>query len=582
MMPTFFGRSELTRALWAVRRQFAVVAVFSMLLNVLMLSPTIYMLQVYDRVLVGRSELTLVAVSLITLALFGLLAVSEWARSQVLVKVGGQLDEALSTRVFKASFESNLSQSGAPVQRAFSDLNEVRQFVSGIGVFAFFDVPWTPIYIVVLTLLHPALGVLAVVFALIQGALAWWGHRLTVAPSLAASERLSEATSFLQGKLRNVEVIESMGMLDALRQRWMGRHQAYLVQQGMAQELSHRLSSVSKFVRYCQQSFALGAGALLVIDGQLSAGAMIASNVLMTRALAPIDLLVGGWRSFLGARAAFARLEVLLEAYPERDEALKRVKPEGRMSLKHVSAGVPSRQALILDDINLTLEPGTVTVVVGPSGAGKSTLARVLVNIWPHVSGEVLMDDMPLAGWSRAELGGHIGYLPQDIELFEGSIAENIARFAEVDSSRVIKAAQLAGLHDMILRLPKGYDMPIGEAGGVLSGGQRQRIALARALYGDPTLIVLDEPNANLDDVGERALMTAVAGMKSSRKTVMMVTHRPTALALADRVVVLESGRIVLDGPRDVVMSQWQARKAAAGAGLVPAVRPPGVSSAMV
>lgn len=561
MIKAFFLRSELTRALWAVRRQFVLVAVFSMLLNLLMLSPTIYMLQVYDRVLVGRSELTLLAVTGITLALFGLLALTEWGRSRILVKVGGQLDEALSTRVFNASFDSNLSQSDTKVQRAFSDLNEVRQFVSGVGVFAFFDVPWTPIYIVVLSLLHPALGVLAVVFAMIQGGLAWWGHRLTSAPSLAASERLSESISYLQGKLRNVEVVESMGMFPALSQRWMSRHKGYLIQQGEAQELSHRLTSVSKFVRYCQQSLALGAGALLVIDGQLSAGAMIASNVLMTRALAPIDLLVGGWHSFLGARAAFGRLEGLLDAYPERDQALKRVKPEGRVMLKNVTATTPGRASPILDQIDLIAEPGSVIVIVGPSGAGKSTLARVLVNIWPYVSGEVLMDEMPLAGWSRAELGAHIGYLPQDIELFDGTIAENIARFSELDSSKVIRAAQQAGLHEMILRLPKGYDTPIGEAGGLLSGGQRQRIALARALYGDPTLIVLDEPNANLDDVGERALMTAVAGMKSARKTVFLVTHRPAALALADRVLVLEAGRIVLDGPRDAVLSQWRSRK---------------------
>lgn len=569
MIQTFFSRSELTRALWAVRHQFAWVALCSMLLNLLMLSPTLYMLQVYDRVLVGRSELTLLAVSVITLALFGLLALAEWGRSRILVKVGSQLDETLSTRVFNASFESNLSQSDTKVQRAFGDLNEVRQFVSGVGVFAFFDVPWTPIYILVLSLLHPALGVLAVVFALIQGGLAWWGHRLTLVPSLATSDRLSESTSFLQGKLRNVEVVESMGMLPALRQRWMGRHQSYLAQQGQAQELSHRLTSVSKFVRYCQQSFALGAGALLVIDGQLSAGAMIASNVLMTRALAPIDLLVGGWRSFLGARAAFGRLEALLDAHPERDEALKRVKPLGRVTLKNVTATAPGREAPILDRIDLTVEPGSVIVIVGPSGAGKSTLARVLVNIWPHLSGEVLLDEMPLAGWSRAELGTHIGYLPQDIELFEGTIAENIARFSEVDSAKVIRAAQQAGLHDMILRLPKGYDMPIGEAGGMLSGGQRQRVALARSLYGDPTLIVLDEPNANLDDVGERALMMAVSGMKAAGKTVFLVTHRPAALALADRVLVMEAGRIVLDGPRDVVMAQWRARKDGAAA-LVP------------
>lgn len=557
--PGFFARSELTSTLWSFRREFWVVGVFSMVSNLLLLSPTIYMLQVYDRVLVSRSELTLMVVSLITLFLFGVMAFAEWSRSRLLVRAGVRLDSVLSTRVFNATFEANLSQSGAPAQRAFADLTEIRQFLTGNGIFAFFDTPWTPIYIVVLFFLHPLLGWVSIAFALVQAGLAWWGHRRTIAPAEAASKALTDVNLYLQSKLRNAEVVESMGMLPGLRQRWLQRHGAYMERQGAAQGMTHRITALSKWVRYCQQSFALGAGALLVIDGQLTAGAMIAANVLMSRALAPIDLLVGTWRSSLGAWGAFGRLEKLLQAHPERDPALTRVVPHGALTLKQVVATAPGRAVPILKGVDLQATPGTVTVVLGPSGSGKSTLARVMVGIWPDVQGEVLLDDLPLDSWSRDELGPHMGYLPQDIELFDGSIAENIARFADIESNKVIAAAQAAGLHEMILRFPKGYDTPIGEAGGMLSGGQRQRLGLARAIYGDPALIVLDEPNANLDDVGEAALMRAVRKLKASGKMVILITHRPGAVAVADQLLVLRDGLVHLQGPRDAVLAQLQA-----------------------
>lgn len=556
----FFERSELTATLWAFRREFLVVGVFSMVANVLMLAPTLYMLQIFDRVLVSRSELTLLAVSLLTLFLFVVMAFAEWFRSRLLVRAGVRFDAVLSTRVFNASFDANLGRSGAPAQRAFSDLNEIRQFLTGNGIFAFFDVPWVPVYIAVLFFLHPFLGWVAIGFAVLQGLLAWFGHRKTVAPSEIAAKAQSDVNQYLQSKLRNAEVVESMGMLGGLRARWSERHSDYMNKHGGAQALSHRIGAWSKFVRYCQQSFALGAGALLVIDGQLTPGAMIAANVLATRALAPIDSMVGVWRSFIGARSAFGRLEELLEAHPERDPALTRTPPEGQLVLRNVTAVAQGRSAPILKDVSIEALPGTVTVVVGPSGSGKSTLARVMVGIWPEVSGELLLDERPLAGWNRAELGPHLGYLPQDIELFDGSIAENIARFAEVDSEQVIAAAQSAGLHEMILRLPKGYDTQIGEAGSVLSGGQRQRVALARAVYGNPALVVLDEPNANLDDVGEAALGKAVMELRQKGKTVVLITHRPNAIAMADRLVVMGDGEVQLQGPRDAVLAKLRAR----------------------
>ena len=552
---TFFNRSELTATLWAFRQEFLIVGILSFLTNLLMLAPTIYMLQVFDRVLSSQSELTLLAVSLITLFLFGVMACSEWLRSRVLVRAGMRFDEQLSTRVFNASFEAYLSQSSATPSRAFGDLIQIRQFLTGSGIFALFDAPWAPIYIAVTFFLHPWLGILSLVFAVVQAALAWFGHRHTVAPAEDAAKASSETTSYLQSKLRNAEVLESMGMIGNLQKRWNQKHQDWMGKNSSALGLTHRVTAWSKFIRYAQQSLSLGAGALLVIDGQLSPGAMIAANVLMGRALAPIDQLVSTWRGFVASRAAFERLERLLLEYPERDPALSRVAPTGEIGLRGVVASAEGRVTPILKNISFAVAAGSVVAVLGPSGSGKSTLARAMIGIWPDVAGEVLLDGISLHRWNRIELGPHLGYLPQDVELFEGSIAENIARLGQVDSAKVIEAARSAGMHEMILRFPKGYDTPIGEAGNLLSGGQRQRIGLARAIYGEPSLIVLDEPNANLDDAGETALLQTVLELKAKGKTVFLITHRPGAIAVADRLMILRDGEIFADGPKEVVLA---------------------------
>ncbi len=547
--------SALRETLWSFRREFIWVGVLSAIANLLMLTPTIYMLQVYDRVMISQSLTTLVSVSLICLFLLGIMALSEWTRSRILVDAGMRLDAALGTRVFNASFEAYIGSLKASPARAFSDLLQVRQFITGQGIFALFDVPWVPIYLAVTFLLHPALGILAIVFAVVQLALAWFGHRGTVAPAEAAQRATTDSNVYMQGKLRNAEVIESMGMAGNLLARWKERHAQALQRGSEAQALNNRVTAVSKFIRYTQQSLSLGAGALLVIDGQLSPGAMIAANVLMARALTPIDAVASTWRTFITARAAFGRLEQLLEQFPQRDPALRRVTPQGRVTLRGLSATAPERVTPILQDVTLDVPAGTVVVVLGPSGSGKSTLAKCIVGIWPSAQGEALLDGLPIEGWNRVELGPHLGYLPQDVELFEGSIAENIARFGKIDSDKVIAAARCAGLHEMILRFPKGYDTPMGEAGSMLSGGQRQRIALARAVYGEPSLVVLDEPNANLDDAGEAALAATVAQLKQRGKTVFLITHRPGAIALADALVVLQNGRMVASGPRDAVLA---------------------------
>ena len=557
--PQFFNRSELTATLWAFRKEFMIVGVLSFLANLLMLAPTLYMLQIFDRVLVSQSELTLLAVSIITLFLLGVMACSEWLRSRVLVRAGMRFDEQLSTRVFNASFENYLRQSSTNPSRAFNDLIQIRQFITGNGIFALFDAPWAPIYIGVTFLLHPLLGFVSLIFAVVQAALAWFGHRQTVAPAEEASKVSSETSSYLQSKLRNVEVLESMGMIANLQSRWNKKYELWMDKNSASQGLTNRVTAWSKFIRYSQQSLALGAGALLVIDGQLSPGAMIAANVLMGRALAPIDQLVGTWRSFITCKNSFARLETLLKDYPERDTALKRVGPTGEMTLHQVFANASGRTTPILKNISFEVPAGSVVAVLGPSGSGKSTLAKVMVGIWPDVTGETLLNGLPIQSWNRIDLGPHLGYLPQDVELFEGSIAENIARLGEVDSDKVIAAARSAGMHEMILRFPKGYDTPIGEAGNLLSGGQRQRIGLARAIYGEPSLIVLDEPNANLDDAGEAALLRTVRELKAKGKTVFLITHRPGAIAVADRLMVLRDGEIYVDGPKEAVVTSMRA-----------------------
>ena len=550
---TLSASGELGRTLARFRREFMTAGLFSAVVNLLMLVPTLYMLQVFDRVLLSRNELTLLMVSLVTLFLFGIMALADWSRARMLVGISSRLDRSLSSRVFHASFSSHLA-SGSKGGRPLQDLLELRQFMTGPGILGFFDLPWIPIYLAVLFLLHPILGFAALGFAGLQGLLAWWGQRVTREPARAAQEAQQESLQFLQGKLRNAEAVEAMGMLPHLLTRWQMKHQQAWQRQESSLRVNHTTVAASKWLRYAQQTLALGLGALLVIDGELTAGAMIASNALMTRTLAPIDQLAGAWRQFGAARQAYERIEQLLQAHPQPPASPVKDRPQGHLQLRRVTATAAARPQPILENVDLELSPGSVTVLLGPSGSGKSTLARVAIGIWPAQDGQVLLDGQGLETWSRDELGPHLGYLPQDVELFEGTLAENIARLGKVDPEQVVAAAQSAGLHDAILRLPKGYDTPIGVGGNVLSGGMRQRVALARAMYGDPVLVVLDEPNANLDDVGERALDQAVARMKQCGQTVLLITHRPGAIALADQLVLLKEGHVEHAGPRDLVL----------------------------
>lgn len=571
--PAFFGRSDLARMLWAFRREFWLVALFSAAANLLMLTPTVYMLQVYDRVLVSYSELTLAAVSAIALFLLAIMAVSEWTRSRILARAGVQIDQRLGSHVFSSSAAAGIA-AGAPPAGAFGDLLQLRQFLTSEGVFAFFDAPWVPIYLAVCFVLHPVLGEVALFFVVVQLVVVWTGQRRMAASARAAAGEGRDLAGFLTAKLHNAEVLEAMGMLPRLHARWRQRHARQLLAQGTQQRQAGRYAGLSKFIRHTQQSLALAAGAVLVIEGELSAGGMIAATLLMNRALAPVDLLVGGWRQFVAARESFARLEQLFERHPAPTAAAIPPRPAGALSLRGVTAGVPGREHPILRAVDLEVPAGTTLVVFGPSGAGKSTLARVLLGLWPGVGGDVLLDGRPLAAGPRDGLGHHLGYLPQGLQLFRGSIAENIGRFAEGAADGVVAAARAAGVHEMILRLPQGYDTVLSPDARSLPGGLRQRIALARALYGWPAVVVLDEPNSNLDEEGEAALMAALAKLKARGSTVVLVSHRPAAIAAADRLLLLRDGAVVAQGPRDQVLAGLRPISAASAAPAVPVPGP--------
>ncbi len=554
MLNKFSSRSEIAAAIWSLRRPFYVVGGFSFLINMLMLVPTIYMLQMYDRVLGSRNELTLIMITLITVGLFLLLAGLEWVRSRILVRIGAQFDAALNSRVFNAAFETNLRTNGANAGQALSDLTNIRQFITGNGLFAFFDAPWFPIYLIVIFILHPVLGWFSIGGAVIAILLTLVNEWATRGPLSQANQAAITSNNYATNNLRNAEVIEAMGMLDNLRARWYKRYKDLLALQSVASDRAGTINAFSRFIRITQQSLILGLGAYLVIKQQMSPGGMIAGSILMGRALAPVDMLIGSWKNLISSRGALERLEKMLNQFPAQKETMPLPAPKGNLTVESVLATAPGSNVPILKGVSFALNQGEVLAIIGPSAAGKSTLARLLVGVWPAATGKVRLDGADVFSWNKLELGPHIGYLPQDVELFEGTIAENIARFGEIDHEKVIEAAQLTGVHDMILHFPQGYDTPIGVSGGFLSGGQRQRIALARAVYGNPSLIVLDEPNANLDDVGEAALLRAVEALRQAGSTVVLITHRTNIISSVNKILLLREGQVAAFGPRDDVL----------------------------
>ena len=550
----FKDASELKDLIWSMRRIFFVAAAFSCVINVLMLAPSLYMMQVYDRVLTSQNEMTLLVITLLILGIFSLLGGLEWIRGQLLVRSSAQLDSKLADRVFTASFDARLQGRGLSPGQALADLAGLRQFLAGSGIIAFFDLPWIPVYLVVITLLHPMLGLFALVGGLFLLALTWLTERATQRPLSAANVAAIQAGNFANANLKNAEVIEGMGMLPGIRARWFNKHHAGLMQQQTASDRASVIGAFTRFVRLAQQSLVLGLGALLVIEGELSSGGMIAASILMGRVLAPVEQVIGAWKSLIAARASYERLQKMLASFPIRPPRMSLPSPTGHVRLENLLAQAPGSQRPILRIALAEMGRGEIVGVIGPSASGKSTLARVLMGIWPLAGGVVRLDGADIATWDRETLGPFVGYLPQDVELFEGTIAENIARFGSVVSEKVVKAAEQAGIHDMILRFPNGYDTPVGPDGEFLSGGQRQRIALARALYGEPIFVVLDEPNSSLDDAGEKALLRAVADLKARSATVVLISHRTSIIGVVDKLMVLKDGMIHAYGPRTEVL----------------------------
>ena len=536
------------------------VGCFTALINILMLVPSIYMLQVYDRVLSSQNTTTLAMLSLMVVGFFIFIGMLETVRSFIVIRIGSQLERRFNQQVYRAAFERNLLNGQAQAGQALGDLTLIRQFVTGPALFAFFDAPWFPIYLFVIYGFNLWLGVLATAGAVLLIGLACINELMTRQSLARASVYSQQSSQLASSHLHNAETIQAMGMLSVLRKRWFNLHSRFLAEQNKASDTGAVIGSISKTLRLCLQSLVLGLGAWLVIEGQMSAGMMIAGSILMGRVLSPIDQLIGVWKQWSSARLAYQRLDSLLGQHPVTQDNMTLPVPKGQVSFEQVSAAPPGKRLATLQQVSFSLNPGEVLGVLGASGSGKSTLARVLVGVWPTLAGTVRLDAADIHQWNRDQLGPHLGYLPQDIELFSGSIAENIARFREADAQLVVEAARQAGVHEMILRLPQGYDTLLGDAGSGLSGGQKQRVALARALYGSPCLVVLDEPNSNLDTVGDAALSRAIAQLKADGRTVVLVTHRSSSLAQTDKLLVLNEGRTQAFGPTAEVL------KALAGA----------------
>ena len=552
--PLSLPKSEITDVLLLFKGAFRTIGIFSAVINLLMLMPPLYMLQVYDRVLQSRNEMTLLMLTVVMLGAYLMLSALEFVRSFVLIRVGTKLDMQMNKRVYTAAFEQNLKREGGNAGQALQDLTQIRQFFTGNSLFAFFDAPWFPIYLLVIYLFDVWLGVFATCGVLIMVILAYVNEMVSKKPLEEANGLSIEANNLATNNLRNAEVIESMGMLPNLISRWFKLHGRFLQLQAKASEKAGIVTALSKFVRLSMQSLMLGLGALLVIEGRISPGMMIAGSILLGRATGPIDQLIGVWKQWSGVQSAYGRLNVLLSANPPREAGIDLPKPLGAVSFESVTAAPPGGTVAVLKGLTFALQPGDVLGVIGPSGAGKSTLARLLVGVWPAQAGKVRLDGADIYQWNKDQLGPHIGYLPQDIELFAGTVAENIARFGEVDGEKITTAAQRAGVHDMILRFAQGYDTELGDAGAGLSGGQKQYIGLARAMYGDPSLLVLDEPNSNMDELGEQALLLAINDLRQSGKTIVLVTHRTSVLRATTKLLLLREGVAQAFGPRDQVL----------------------------
>ena len=554
------GPSELRAALADLKPYFLRAGGFSLLSGLLVLAPSGYMLEVYGRVVNSRSHTTLAMLTLLILGVYIVMELLEWARSELMRAASVELDERLRERIFRAIFDANLRRIPGGTQQPLNDFKQVREFLYAPVLLGIMESPVSIVMLVLLFLINPALGWSAIAFACVITLVAWINERATKPPLMQANRAAIAAQQYADGSLRNAQVIESMGMLRDVHTRWMDKQREFLNLQAQASEAAGGFQALSKFLQTTLSSGLLGLGCWLLLHGTLNGGdvMMIMASVFGGRVVAPLVQAVTQWQSVVNVRDAWGRLDQLLSAVPAQPENMPLPAPRGQLQVEPLVAGAPGNAGQILRGVGFALNPGEVLAVVGPSASGKTTLARLLVGIWPAMAGKVRLDGADVFTWNKAELGPHVGYLPQGVELFDGSIAENIARFGEVDMARVEEAARAVGLHEFILGLPQGYDSPVGQGGARLSGGQRQRVGLARALYGNPVFVVLDEPNSSLDEEGDAALARAIAFMKSRGTTFVIMTHRTSVLAVADKMLVLREGQTQAFGPRDEVLAALQ------------------------
>jgi ATP-binding cassette subfamily C protein len=551
-------RSELGEALRACRSAFVGVGVMSCMINLLYLTGSIFMLEIYDRVLPSRSVPTLVGLIILAGGLYIAQGILDLIRGRVLVRIGTSLDEALNARVFETVVRLPLMVGGRNEGlQPLRDLDNVRSFLSSMGPGAFFDLPWLPFYLAICFAFHVMIGLTALVGAIILVALTIITEYMSRAPAREAIGLAARRNDLAATSRRNAEVLVAMGMAGRLTKRWSENNEKYLAGNQRASDVAGGLGAIAKVMRMMLQSAVLGVGAYLVINQEATAGVIIAGSILSARALAPVDLAIAHWKGFVAARQSWHRLNRLLDSLPAQPAPTLLQSPSKKVSVEAVSIVPPGDQKVIVQDVTFALEAGNGLGVIGPSGSGKSSLIRALVGVWQPVRGKVRLDGAALDQWSSDILGRHIGYLPQDVELFAGSVAQNICRFdTEATSETIIKAAKEAGVHEMIIKMREGYDTQIGEQGAALSAGQAQRVALARALYGDPFLIVLDEPNSNLDTEGDEALTRAIRSARERGAVVVVVAHRPIGIEAVDQLLVLKEGRVQAFGPKDTVLGQ--------------------------
>ena len=548
--------NELGRILKSAKKSFISIGIFSLFVNILMLVPALYMLQLYDRVVTGRSEETLIMLTLIVIVLFITMGTLEIVRTKVLMIIGNKFDLQLSQRLFDILFDFANKNPAQASSMPFNDLSTIRQFLTSNGVFAFFDIIWVPIYLGILFLFHPYYGWFAIFAMIVMIVFTAINEYQTKNKLNEASKLNKEVTMYVDSTIKNAEVVNAMGMKPNLKNIWKEKYFNYLTSQHTANDKNRTWSNISKSTRTMLQSMMLGIGAYLTINDELTGGMMIAGSILLGRALAPIDLIIGSWRNFNSSKEAYKRLEKLLEEYPQTQQKMQLPSPEGSLRLENIAVIPPLAKTESLKGISMEIKKGDVVGIIGHSAAGKSSLARAVLGVWPLSRGVVRLDNADIHQWDKEHLGKFVGYLPQDIELFEGTIAQNIARFGEVDSKKVIEASKKANIHEMILLLPQGYDTKIGPGGMMLSGGQRQRVALARALYGNPVLVVLDEPNSNLDDQGEIALILTIEKLKQEQVTVLLITHRPNILKITNKIAILKQGMLELYGNTSEILSK--------------------------